>query len=91
MAEPQPEGCTVGNDTRLLILMSIEPGEPIAGSMAVDGVEREMAFSGWLGLVEVLTVLRRRSQSTPGPAAPGPAAPGPAARGSTRTSDAESS
>jgi hypothetical protein len=57
------------NDTErasaLVVRLTIEGGEPFAGSMSTDNGDHELAFSGWLGLVETLSLLRRRAESGP--------------------------
>ena len=41
--------------------VTIEPGEAFSGSVFTDAEEPTIAFSGWLGLVEALNLLRRRA------------------------------
>ena len=43
----------------VVVHVTFEPGEPIAGSATTDVESPGLAFSGWLGFVEVLDVLRR--------------------------------
>ena len=52
----------------LVVQLTIEPGEPLAGSATVEGTDRHFVFSGWLGLVELLTVFRRHDgrEAAPG-------------------------
>lgn len=64
---------------RLTVHVTIEPGEALSGSVYTDAEEPTIAFSGWLGLVEALNLLRRRAgQDLPPPTrgasqiAPGP-------------------
>lgn len=46
---------------RLVLQLTLEPGEALAGSLAGDDTGEVMAFSGWFGLVEALEVLRQRT------------------------------
>lgn len=48
-------------DDSLIVIVTIEPGEPFAGSLKTDLGEPGLAFSGWLGFIEAIDVLRRRS------------------------------
>lgn len=48
--------------TALVVRLTIEGGEPFAGSMSIDDGGHELAFSGWLGFVETLSLLRRRAE-----------------------------
>ncbi len=50
----------------LVLRLTLEPGEPVAASITTDADRREMAFSGWLGLIEVLDMLRRRADHLDG-------------------------
>lgn len=52
-----------GRATALVVRVTIEGGEPFAGSMSIDEGVHELAFSGWLGFVETLSLLRRRAES----------------------------
>lgn len=45
----------------LVVRVSIEDGEPLLGSVSADDGLHELAFSGWLGLIETLSLLRRRA------------------------------
>jgi hypothetical protein len=45
---------------RLTVHLTIEPGEGLSGSAVVDKDAEAIAFSGWLGLVETINLLRRR-------------------------------
>jgi hypothetical protein len=47
--------------TRLTVHVTIEPGEGLSGSVAADTSDKSIAFSGCLGLVEAINLLRRRS------------------------------
>ena len=70
---------------RLVLQLTIEPGDALAGSLAPEDGGTAMAFSGWFGLVETLEVLMRRTDQVGGPAsldeqsgaapAPGPSTP----------------
>ena len=64
MVRPPHETVTGVGDAEpvapLVVRLTIEDGEPIAGSASTDDGAHELAFSGWLGLVETLTLLRRR-------------------------------
>jgi len=41
--------------------VTMEPGEELAGSIATGDNKQSIAFSGWLGLIEALELVRRRS------------------------------
>ena len=45
----------------LVVIVTIESGEPLTGSMTVDPNQPGLAFSGWIGFIETIHVLRRRS------------------------------
>lgn len=51
-----------GAAAALVVRLTIEDGEPFAGSVSTEDGTYELAFSGWLGLVETLTLLRRRTR-----------------------------
>ncbi len=51
-----------GSAAALVVRLTIEEGEPFAGSVSTEDGAHELAFSGWLGLVETLTLLRRRAR-----------------------------
>jgi hypothetical protein len=53
---------------RVLVRLTLEPGEALAGSAGIGNGGQEIAFSGWLGLLEVLDVLRRRAAPEAAPA-----------------------
>jgi len=59
--------------SRLVLRLTLEPGEPLAGSLADSTGEGALAFSGWLGLLEALEVLRSRAGHQAGPGPPGAA------------------
>lgn len=78
---------------RVLVHLTLEPGDALAGSASTGNGAQEIAFSGWLGLLEVLDVLRRRATPEAVPAEgaeggpsgaeagrPGAHAPGPELR-----------
>jgi hypothetical protein len=46
---------------RLTVHVTIEPGESLSGSVVADAGDETIAFSGWLGLVEAINLLRRRA------------------------------
>jgi hypothetical protein len=46
---------------RLTVHVTIEPGEGLSGSVAADSSDKSIVFSGWLGLVETINLLRRRA------------------------------
>ena len=46
----------------LIVVVTIEPGDPFAGSLTTDPDGPGLAFSGWLGFIEAMEVLRRRSR-----------------------------
>jgi hypothetical protein len=46
--------------SRLTVHLTIEPGEGLSGSAVADKDAEAIAFSGWLGLVEAINLLRRR-------------------------------
>jgi hypothetical protein len=46
---------------RLTVHVTIEPGESLSGSVVADPADQAIAFSGWLGLVEAINLLRRRA------------------------------
>jgi hypothetical protein len=52
----------------VLVHLTLEPGEVLTGSASSGNGGQELAFSGWLGLLEVLDVLRRRAASETAPA-----------------------
>lgn len=41
----------------LLLRLALEPDNKVAGSVRTEGDRRELAFSGWIGLIEVLETL----------------------------------
>ena len=46
---------------RLTVHVTIEPGEGLSGSVLADQSDESIAFSGWLGLVEAINLLRGRA------------------------------
>lgn len=46
---------------RLVVIVTIESGEPFAGSVSAALGEPELVFHGWIGFVEAIETLRRRS------------------------------
>lgn len=48
-------------DAGLVVHLNLEPGEQLVGSAGTDTTDHDLAFSGWLGLAEVITVLRERA------------------------------
>jgi hypothetical protein len=66
----------------LVLRLTLEPGDTLTGSLAGVPGEEAMAFSGWLGLVEAIQVLRQRAGQAAGPGSgdePRPSQPGPEA------------
>ncbi len=57
---------------RLTVHVTIEPGEGLSGSVAADTSDKSIAFSGWLGLVEAINLLRRRAGQIVALSPPGP-------------------
>ncbi len=61
-------------EARLTVRLDIEPGEPFAGTLSLDPDAPGVAFEGWIGFMEALDVLRRRTRQpieAPGDGAPG--------------------
>jgi hypothetical protein len=56
-------GVSGAGPATLVLRLSIEDGEPLAGSVSADDGTCELAFSGWLGLVETLSLMRRRAKT----------------------------
>ncbi len=52
---------------RLTVHVTIEPGESLSGSVVADPTDQAIAFSGWLGLVEAINLLRRRAGQVTAP------------------------
>ena len=46
---------------RLVVIVTIEPGESFAGVLTTDPEEPGFAFSGWIGFMETIEMLRRGS------------------------------
>jgi len=46
---------------RLTVHVTIEPGEGLSGSVVANTDRESIAFSGWLGLVEAINLLRHRA------------------------------
>ncbi len=44
----------------VVVTVTIEAGEPFAGTLRVDPDEPGLVFSGWLGFMEAIDVMRRR-------------------------------
>ncbi len=65
-ALPRARAVTGVEDTKpaapLVLRLTIEDCEPLAGSLSTEDGVHELAFTGWLGLVETLTLLRRRAR-----------------------------
>ncbi len=53
---------------RLTVHVTIEPGESLSGSVVADPTDQAIAFSGWLGLVEAINLLRRQAGQVTAPA-----------------------
>jgi hypothetical protein len=68
-AEPSRHGklSNVGN-ARVLVQLTLEPGQTLVGRLKTGPDEPEMHFSGWQGLLSVLEVLRSQA---PGDKPPG--------------------
>ena len=47
----------------VVVTVTIEAGEPFAGTLNVDPDEPALVFHGWLGFMEAIDVLRRRQLS----------------------------
>ncbi len=47
-------------EERFVVDLVLPPGGGVAGSIRVARSRREWAFSGWMGLIEVLEMLCRR-------------------------------
>ena len=45
----------------MTVHVTIEPGEGLSGSAVAHMGDEVLAFSGWLGLVEAINLLRRRA------------------------------
>jgi hypothetical protein len=45
----------------LVLVVTIESGDVFAGTLTTEPGEPGLAFSGWLGFVEAIDVLRRRA------------------------------
>ena len=48
-------------DNSLVVIVTIEAGEPFAGVLTTDPGEPGFAFSGWIGFMEAIEMLRRGS------------------------------
>ncbi len=48
-------------DARLTVPVTIEPGQGLSGSVVASTGDEALAFSGWLGLVEAINLLRQRA------------------------------
>jgi hypothetical protein len=46
---------------RLTVHVTIEPGDDLSGCLVADPGKEALAFSGWLGLIEAINLLRRRA------------------------------
>jgi hypothetical protein len=57
-------GKSPGDGGALTVHLTIEPGDDLSGSASSDAGGPPIAFSGWLGLVETLNLLRRRAGHT---------------------------
>ena len=44
----------------VVVTVTIEAGEPFAGTLRVEPDEPGLVFSGWLGFMEAIEVLKRR-------------------------------
>lgn len=42
--------------------LTIEGGDPLAGSVSTEDGATELAFTGWLGLVETLCLVRQQAE-----------------------------
>jgi hypothetical protein len=49
----------------IVVRLTIEVADPLAGSVRVEGGSHELAFTGWLGLVETLNVVCSRARKAP--------------------------
>ncbi|MHB1889894.1 MAG: hypothetical protein ACYCUF_03305 [Acidimicrobiales bacterium] len=54
----------------LVLQVTIEPGEPLAGSVRGGPAGQDLAFTGWIGLAEALDVVRRRAGHLDPPGTP---------------------
>jgi hypothetical protein len=52
---------------RLTVHVTIEPGESLSGSVLADPAGQAIAFSGWLGLVAAINLLRRQAGQVTAP------------------------
>ena len=48
-------------DNSLVVIVTIEAGEPFAGVLTTDPGVPGFAFSGWIGFMETIEMLRRAS------------------------------
>lgn len=51
---------------RVVVRVSLEPGDPPSGLIALDGGENATAFSGWVDLMTAITALRAQAGSLTG-------------------------
>jgi hypothetical protein len=61
-SEPVASAGGSGQAGTLVVRLVIEDAEPLAGSVRTEDGAHELAFSGWLGLVETLSLLRLRAR-----------------------------
>ncbi len=47
----------------LVLTVMIDVGEGFAGSIGSGSADAELAFSGWVGFIEAIEVLRARARS----------------------------
>ncbi len=49
----------------LVLRLHVEPGEPPAGWIEVDGDDDERRFAGWVGLLSAIGAARERARQGP--------------------------
>lgn len=49
----------------IVVRLTIDVADPLAGSVRVEGGARELAFTGWLGLVETLSFVCSQARKAP--------------------------
>jgi hypothetical protein len=61
---PTAEGFLQPGQGRVVVRLELEPGEPLTGSIAVDG-QPVKRFCGWIELMAAINAARRRDVGEP--------------------------
>lgn len=66
MEEPTNEG-EAGGDLPLVLRLSLDAGEPVSGTLGIEGRPGITRFTGWVELMAAVTDARDRGTEVEGP------------------------